>query len=97
MIVSDRNNLSCSQFNFFFFLDQGLTPMLSRVWVPLNEYIPNAMEALIRGEIHVVTPPTIAAFEKYERPRVEHVLQMASRKGFQVDENFQRAINQVPN
>jgi len=49
---------------------QGLTPALSKLWMPLDEYIPLTMESLIRGDVQVTSGVVTKFHERFEQEKL---------------------------
>lgn len=52
-------------------LEQGTTEMLSKHWMPLDEYTKHAMEGLQRGDFNIIVPHMKPVWEKLEKERIE--------------------------
>ncbi|KAH9486746.1 putative oxidoreductase DltE [Psilocybe cubensis] len=53
---------------------QGTTPMLSKFWMPLDQFTKETMEGLQRGDAHIAVGTSKSAFEKYEEGKAEAAL-----------------------
>ncbi len=56
-----------------FFSDQGMTQALSKIWMPLNKFIPAAMAGLLRGDPHIAVGRANGVFEQFEKDKLEAV------------------------
>lgn len=45
--------------------------MLSKVWMPLDEYTTTVLEGLKRGDVNIITPNLEAVWEKLETPKFD--------------------------
>jgi len=61
--VSDRTTV----------LDQGTTPELSKVWMPLDEFTPLAMGGLKRGDMQIPIGMAKLQYNKFEDGKVEMI------------------------
>ncbi|RPD64909.1 NAD(P)-binding protein [Lentinus tigrinus ALCF2SS1-7] len=52
---------------------QGMTPRLSKVWMPLDEFTKQVMEGLVRGDPQVTAGFASKVLEKYEKDKRESV------------------------
>ncbi len=60
--------------------DQGTTPVLSKFWMPLEEYTKHTIEGLVRGDPEVAVGMSAAVLEKYEKGKREAVEQAYVRE-----------------
>jgi hypothetical protein len=59
-------------------LDQGNNHILSKFWVPLEEFIREAMDGLKRGD-GVIVPRLQEVYDKFEREKMETITQRAGQ------------------
>ncbi|TFK89630.1 NAD(P)-binding protein [Polyporus arcularius HHB13444] len=59
---------------------QGTTPVLSKFWMPLDEYTKHTIEGLVRGDPEVAVGLSAAVLEKYEKGKREAVEQAYVRE-----------------
>ncbi|TFY64202.1 hypothetical protein EVG20_g6028 [Dentipellis fragilis] len=52
---------------------QGMTQALSKIWMPLDKFIPAAMEGLLRGDPHIAVGRANGVFEQFEKDKLEAV------------------------
>ncbi|KAA1468641.1 NAD(P)-binding protein [Dentipellis sp. KUC8613] len=52
---------------------QGTTPALSKIWMPLDEFIPAAMEGLLRGDPHIAVGRANGLYEQFEKDKMDTV------------------------
>ncbi len=60
--------------------DQGTTPALSKLWMPLDEFTKHTMEGLIRGDSEVAVGFSAQLLEKYEKGKRESVEQASKNQ-----------------
>lgn len=53
--------------------DQGTTPHLAKVWMPLDTFIPLTVEGLVRGDPEIAPGFAIKVMEAYEKHKRERV------------------------
>ena len=54
-------------------LDQGLTPMLSKIWMPLSEFTEKAMTGLHTGDVQVPIGMGAVLWEQFEKGKMERI------------------------
>ncbi|KAH9945662.1 hypothetical protein B0H21DRAFT_424082 [Amylocystis lapponica] len=59
---------------------QGTTPMLSKLWMPLDEYTNITMEGLLRGDLAIPAGRSAESWEVFEKDKLPHIA--ASLKAF---------------
>ena len=55
-------------------IEQGLTPMLSKMWLPLDKFTPEVMNGLKEGASHITAGQSKAEYEKFGKLRVEEAM-----------------------
>ena len=60
-------------------IDQGTTPRLSKVWMPLSEFTPLAMQGLLHGDMQIPVGKTAKQWEKYEKGKIVDVVEARHR------------------
>lgn len=60
-------------------IDQGLTPFLAKVWMPLVEFTKLTLEGLVRGDPQIAPGMAGQTIEKYHEGIVEAVQQFYDR------------------
>ena len=57
------------------FTDQGLTPALSKIWMPLDQFTKLTMESLIHGDPEIAVGFAATYFDKFEKGKREQAEQ----------------------
>lgn len=68
-------------------IDQGLTPFLARVWMPLVEFTKLTLEGLVRGDPQIAPGMAGQTIEKYHDGIVEAVQQFYDRTASAIPSN----------
>ncbi|KAH8102477.1 NAD-P-binding protein [Cristinia sonorae] len=58
---------------------QGLTPILSKVWMPLTEFTDKAIAGLLRGDVQIGIGNSGKDWERYEKGKVEQIAEQEVR------------------
>lgn len=53
--------------------DQGMTPKLSKFWMPLDAFTKETMEGLCRGNVQVPAGDSKEKWEQYEKGKLEQM------------------------
>lgn len=61
-------------------LAQGTTPQLSKVWMPLKDYIGKTMEGLRLGKYQIAVGGAADAYDRFERVKMDAVYQNSGIK-----------------
>ena len=56
--------------------DQGMTPMLSKFWMPLDQFTGLAMEGLIRGDDDIAVGDAMDVLDKFDKGKAEVAARM---------------------
>lgn len=59
--------------------DQGIAPMLSKFWLPLEEFTEKAMEGLCSGNIQIPVGRAQNVWDKFEKGKLEAVEEVRKR------------------
>jgi len=52
-------------------IDQGATPELSKIWMPLDEFTVLAMDGLKGGDLHIPIGAVKQRYDKFEEGKVD--------------------------
>ncbi|KAI0639749.1 NAD-P-binding protein [Trametes polyzona] len=52
---------------------QGTTPTLAQFWMPLDKYIKEVIEGLVRGDLEIASGASVESLETYEKGKKEAV------------------------
>lgn len=54
--------------------DQGMTPMLSKFWMPLGTFTEQVMEGLKRGDTQIAPGTSGENWERFEKGKLERII-----------------------
>lgn len=64
-------------------LAQGTTPQLSKIWMPLKDYIDETVKGLRLGKYQIPVGAAIGAYDRFEKAKMDAVYE---NSGIQIDQ-----------